>query len=116
LRWCDSCAHFRLYTDAFGQLKHAIEKYNLTAENIYNWDEKGFLIGVQRSTKRIMSKEACESGRVRQLAQDGSREFIFLLASVSAAGRALPPALIYKGKSRKLLDTWVEDMLDISGG
>ena len=35
-----------------------MEKYHITAENLYNWDEKGFLIGHASSTKRIMSLEA----------------------------------------------------------
>ena len=57
-----------------------------------------------------MSKEAYDSGRVRQAAQDGSREFITLLACVSAIGRALRPALIYKGDSFDLRDTWVDEV------
>jgi hypothetical protein len=41
-----------------------IEKYRITAENIYNFDEKGFLMGFGRSLKRIMTRAALESGRV----------------------------------------------------
>jgi hypothetical protein len=57
-----------------------------------------------------MSKEAFDSGRVRQAVQDGSCEFISLLACVSAVGKRLPPALIYKGESSDLQDSWVEDL------
>ena len=57
-----------------------------------------------------MSKEAYDSGRVRQAAQDGSREFITLLACVSAIGKALPPALIYKGESHDLRDSWLDEL------
>ena len=59
-----------------------------------------------------MSKEAYVSGRVRQAAHDGSREFISLLACVSAIGRKLPATLLYKGESYDLRDTWVEDLED----
>jgi hypothetical protein len=83
-------------------LDRAIEKYNLTAENIYNWDEKGFLIGICRALKRIMTKAAYKSGRVGKAAQDGSREFISLLACVSAISQRLPAALIYKGEGHDL--------------
>jgi hypothetical protein len=38
-----------------------MEKYNITAENIYNWDEKGFLIGIANVVKRIMSREALKA-------------------------------------------------------
>ena len=87
----------------------AIEKYHITAENIHNWDEKGFVVGQLGRTKRIMSKEAYQSGRIQYASQDGSREFISLLACISATGVALPPSLIYKGESSTLQSTWVED-------
>jgi len=57
-----------------------------------------------------MSREAYEQGRVRQSAQDGNREFITLIACVSALGIAIPATLLYKGKSRDLQDTWVEEL------
>jgi hypothetical protein len=59
-----------------------------------------------------MSLEAYKSGRVRQAAHDGNREFISLLACVSALGKAIPATLIYKGESNDLQDTWVEDLED----
>ena len=86
-----------------------IEKYNITADNVYNWDEKGFLIGMASAVKQIMTLEALESGRITHASQDGSREFISLLACICANGTALPPALIYRGDSKTLQDTWLED-------
>jgi DDE superfamily endonuclease len=62
--------------------------------------------------KRIMSLEAYKSGRVRQACQDGSREFITLLACVSAIGKKIPAGLLYKGESYDLRDTWVQDLED----
>ena len=87
-----------------------MEKYNITADNMYNWDEKGFLIGMASATQRIMTLEALVSGRITYVSQDGSREFISFLVCICANGSALSPALIYKGDSRTLQDTWVEDM------
>jgi hypothetical protein len=49
-----------------------------------------------------MTKEAYKQGRVRYSQQDGSREFITLLAYVYADRSATPPALIYKGASNDL--------------
>ena len=77
---------------------------------MYNWDEKGFLIGQARTLKRIMTKQLYDSGRITAAKQDSSREFISLLASICADGTALPPALIYKGASGDLQDTWMEDL------
>jgi hypothetical protein len=79
-----------------------MEDYNITAENMYNWDEKGFLLGLAQKLMRIMTKKMYDSGKIKGAAQDGSREFISLLASICADGTKIPPALIYKGKSGDL--------------
>lgn len=57
-----------------------------------------------------MTREEYKSGRIRYVQQDGNREFISLLACVCADGTALPPALIYQGKSGDLQNTWMEDL------
>lgn len=82
-----------------------IEQYNITMENIYNWDEKGFLIGLAHALKRTMTQEAYDQFRVRSAKQDGSREFISLLATICADGTKVPPALIYQGVSGDLQDS-----------
>jgi DDE superfamily endonuclease len=91
-------------------LNNAIETYHITAENIYNWDKKGFLIGYSRATRRTITKSAYKQGRIRYSQQDGSREFISLLACICADGTALPPALIYQGTSYDLQSTWFDDL------
>jgi hypothetical protein len=72
------------------------------ADNIYNVDEKGFLIGISTKMHRIMSRKAYEEGKCRQSRQDGNREFITLIIYVSAVGKALPPTLLYKSVFRDL--------------
>ena len=76
---------------------------------MYNWDEKGFLIGTASATQRILTLEALLSKRITHANQDGNREFITLLACISALGIALPPAIIYQSDSGSLQDTWIED-------
>ena len=90
------------------QLSHYVEKYHLTTDVMWNWDEKDFVIGQASIIQRIMSLEAFESGRITHASQDGSREFISLLACISANDVALPPALIIKGEH--LQDSWLEDL------
>jgi hypothetical protein len=82
-----------------------IERYYITAENIYNFDEKGFLIGFGRSLKRVIAKEALKSGRITKAKQDRSREFISILAYISAIGKWILPLLIYKSESGDLMNT-----------
>jgi len=88
------------------------EKYNITADNIYNWDEKGFLIGQSNIVKRVMSREALKSRRITRARTDGNREFISLLACIYADGTSIPLALIYKGSSHDLQSSWLDDIGD----
>ena len=76
---------------------------------MYNWDKKSFILGLAHAVKRIMTLHALKSERIIGASQDGSREFISLLACICADGTALPPALIYKGDSGDLQDLWVSD-------
>jgi len=83
-------------------LIEGIEKYNITGKNIYNIDEKGFIIGLSNVVKRVMSLEALRSGRITNAQTDGNREFISLLAGICVDGTSIPPALVYKGTSHDL--------------
>ena len=49
------------------------------------------------------------SGKTLEISQDGSREFISLLAAICVDGTALAPGLIYQGDTYDLQDTWLED-------
>ena len=48
--------------------------------------------------------------KIKGAAQDGLREFISLLISIYIDSIKLLLALIYKGKSKDLQDTWLEDL------
>jgi len=83
-------------------LYEAVEKYYLTPERIINLDEKGFMIGYARTTKRIVLKEAYKQGQLLGAQHNGNREWITLLAAIVAIGKKLSLALIYKGESYDL--------------
>jgi len=76
---------------------------------MYNFDEKGFNIGISRTKKRIVSKSQLRSKKMLGAIQDGSTEFISLVACICADGTTIPPALIYQGESGDLQDTWLMD-------
>ena len=57
-----------------------------------------------------MSREALKSSRITRAQTDGNREFISLLACISADGSCLPPALIYQGKSFDLQSSWLDNL------
>ncbi|XP_044715982.1 mariner-Tc1 transposon family protein [Hirsutella rhossiliensis] len=102
----DNSRHFQNF---FNLLREKIEKYNISPSNVYNFDEKGFQIGLSRSAKRVAPRETLRRGKLVGASQDGNREFITLIAAICADYSFLPPALIYKGESKDFQDTWLED-------
>jgi hypothetical protein len=73
-------------------------------------DEKGFAIGVLGRTKRVFSRRQYEKKEVRQARQDGSREWVSLLAAICADGTALPPSIIFASKNSTIQSRWVADI------
>jgi hypothetical protein len=96
------------YKYHFNLLHSKMEEYNILAENTYNMDEKGFMIGQTGRSKRVFSKELYERKEVRDSLQDGSREWITVLACVGADGSALPPSLIFQAANGNIRSTWVQ--------
>jgi hypothetical protein len=103
----DSGSKYSLYFDLLHQ---KIEEYKIKAEDIYNMDEKGFLAGVTGRSKRVFSRRMWEEKNVTAGLQDGSREWVTLLACICSDGSALPPSLIYQGAGGCLQASWVEDV------
>ena len=93
---------------AYFELLHSkMSKYNIPPDRIYNMDEKGFLLGQLSKSKRVFSKAKWDRREVREALQDGSREFITVLACVCGDGTSLEPSVIFAGKSG-LRSAWVE--------
>jgi hypothetical protein len=103
----DSLLKYTLY---FSLLHEKISKYDVEAGNIYNMDEKGFLLGILIRSKRVFSRRLYEEGKIKAHIQDGSREWITLLACICADGSHLEPALIYQSASGSIQDTWLQAM------
>jgi hypothetical protein len=61
--------------------------------------------------KRIMTRAILKSRRITKAKQDGSREFLLVLAYISAIRKWIPPLLIYKGELGDLISTWVNDVI-----
>lgn len=79
----DSGAKYSLYFDL---LQDKITHYSVEPRHTYNMDEKGFLIGITGRSKRVFSRKMWGRKEVRAAIQDGSREWITLLACVCADG------------------------------
>jgi hypothetical protein len=102
----DTKGRYNLY---FHLLHSKMSEYNFEAENTYNMDEKGFLIGITTRSERVFSTALWETKEVTAAMQDGNREWITLLTCVCADGTALEPALIHEGKGA-LQSSWVDDI------
>jgi hypothetical protein len=102
----DSAWKYTLYFELLGR---KIEQYNLTPDQIWNMDEKGFLLGIVTREKRIFSKTKYEDGGYKQNLQDGNREWITTIACICANGNALSPSLIYMAKTGNIQESWLQD-------
>jgi hypothetical protein len=52
------------YEAYFKLLHNKMREYKVEEENVYNIDEKGFLIGITRRSKRVFSRQFWEQKRV----------------------------------------------------
>jgi hypothetical protein len=102
----DSAFKYTLY---FELLMRKIKQYLVEPRHMYDMDEKGFLIGVLSKMKRIFSRRRYEEGGIKQLIQDGNREWITTIATICADGTALSPGLIYQATTGLIQDTWLQD-------
>jgi hypothetical protein len=93
----------------FDFLHQKMQQYEIEPENTYNMDEKGFLIGTTSRSKRVFSRALWERKEVTSAIQDGSREWVTVVATVCADESLLPPAIIYEGK-RTLQNAWVDNI------
>lgn len=93
----------------FSVLGDKMEEYSILPENTYNMDEKGFLFGRITKVKRVFPKDLRASGKLLEAGQDGSREWITVVATISGDGTALPRLLIYKSTTGSVRDSLVQD-------
>ncbi|EDN06865.1 hypothetical protein HCAG_03395 [Histoplasma mississippiense (nom. inval.)] len=108
------CEDQQVIKDWFKTLGDIITEHGILSEDIYNFDETGFAMGLCATTKGITSSE--RYGRAKLL-QPGNREWVTVIEAVNAIGWALPPYIILKGQG--LLEGWFEGLpedwrLDVS--
>lgn len=77
----------------FDNLKTLKIEHGITDEDIYNFDETCYAMGVAATTKVI-----CSSNRTEKpgFVQPGSREWATVIECVGSTGKVLPPLIIFK--------------------
>lgn len=88
----------------FKLVRNTIAKYGIVEEDIYNFDEAGFLMGVIATAKVVTSSESRNRPKT---AQPGNREWVSIIQGISSYGWAIPPFIIFKGANH--LSAWYED-------
>ncbi|OBS17615.1 hypothetical protein FPOA_11933 [Fusarium poae] len=82
------CGWFRL-------VQNTIAKYGIRSDDIWNFDETGFMMGVIMAGMAVTGSE--RQGRPKSV-QPGNREWITVIQAINAEGRAIPPFIIGAGQ------------------
>ena len=101
----DSGDKYHLY---FKLLHQKINEYQVQPTHIFNMDEKGFQLGTIGRTKRVFDKALYSQKGVTQPLQDGSTEWITVLACICSDGSVLSPSLIYKAANGAVQSSWTD--------
>ena len=80
-------------------------QYSIHDEDVYNFDETGFQMGVIGSMKVVTG---LEKRRRPDLIQPGNREWVTIIQSICAASYAILPFIIYKG--HVYISAWYEEI------
>ena len=92
------------YNAWFRLVRNTISKYGILDDDIYNFDETGFIMGQISSEMVVTSSERHNRPRTMQ---QGNREWVTVIQGISSYGYAVPPYIIVAGKNH--LSTWYEN-------
>jgi hypothetical protein len=83
-------------------------EYGILLEDIYNFDETGFAMGLCATAKVITGSDRYSRPH---LLQPGNREWVTAIEAVNSIGWALPLYVIFKA-TKYLQEAWFETLLD----
>jgi hypothetical protein len=79
----------------FNKVQSIVDENGIQPEDIYNFDETGFAMGLISAQKVVTRAEYY--GR-RSILQPGNREWVTAVEAICADGYSLPPCVIFKGQ------------------
>jgi DNA-binding Lrp family transcriptional regulator len=98
------CEDPAVIRDWFRLVANVIAKYGIRSDDIYNFDETGFLMGMIASGMVVTGSE--RRGRPKSV-QPGNREWITVIQAINAEGWAVQPFIIGAGQYH--LANWYRD-------
>jgi hypothetical protein len=102
------CEDRRIIQPWFELVRRTIDEHGIQPEDIYNFDETGFAMGLIATAKVIT--RADYYGR-RSVLQPGNREWVTSIECVNSTGFVLPPCIIFKSTTYQQY-AWFDDIPD----
>jgi hypothetical protein len=93
----------KIIGDWFELVRNVKAKYGIQDDDVYNFDETGFMMGVI-GTELVVT--GTEKRNRPKTVQPGNREWVTVIQGVNALGWAIPPFIIFKGLHH--LSAWYE--------
>ncbi|KKA22176.1 Transposase [Rasamsonia emersonii CBS 393.64] len=100
------CEDPKVIQQWFEQLQKVRLQYGILDEDIFNFDETGFAMGVIATTKVVSRSNM--PGKPH-LIQPGNREWVTTIECINSSGWSLPSCIIFKGKVH--IEGWFEEGL-----
>jgi len=88
----------------FVLVRNTIAKYGIADEDIYNFNETGFQMGVISTAKVITAAEKARTDSI----QPGNREWVTVIESVQSTRQVLLTLVIFKGQMHQR--SWYESL------
>lgn len=89
------CEDLKVIITWFEVLQQTRMQYGILDEDIFNFDETGFAMGLIATSKVVARSDM--PGKPH-LVQPGNREWVTAIECINASGRAIPTTIIPKGK------------------
>ncbi|KKA22460.1 Transposase [Rasamsonia emersonii CBS 393.64] len=100
------CEDPKVIQQWFEQLQKVRLQYGILDEDIFNFDETGFAMGVIATTKVVSRSNM--PGKPH-LIQPGNREWVTTIECINSSGWSLPSCIIFKGKVH--IEGWFDEGL-----
>ncbi|EEA24967.1 conserved hypothetical protein [Talaromyces marneffei ATCC 18224] len=102
------CQDPKIIKEHFDRVRAAISEYGILPEDIYNFDETGFAMGLCATAEVITGSDRYARPK---LLQPGNREWVTAIEATNSTGWALPSYVIFKAKKNVRLG-WFDDLPD----
>lgn len=102
---CQDPVKFRAW---FKLVEGMRQKYGILDEDIYNFDETGFMMGIASGMSKVVTSSD-RVGRANTI-QPGNRDWVTTIECINASGWALSPLIILPGKLHQA--SWYRDIPD----